>query len=281
VSGRYFDAIGVPLLRGRAFDGRDGLAGSGAAIVNQRFVEMFLPDRDPIGRRVRLLEPNLPAAAAVPLTIVGIARTIRQRTQSADPDPIVYLPLIAAPPVSAVLFVRGAQDAAAGAQALREAFRGLDPELPLYRTLPLAAALDASQWNGRVSTLLLYGIAIVAVCLAAIGLYAVIAHGVAQQTREIGIRAALGATRARLLALVARRATWHFALGLAAGIACTFTFARLIARGGGDPGSGHQMTDPLTLAPVAVLLAMITALASIVPAWRATRIDPARVLHDE
>ncbi|HKB09127.1 MAG TPA: ADOP family duplicated permease [Vicinamibacterales bacterium] len=283
VSARYFDALGVALVRGRPFGARDGLAGSAAAIVNQKFVEMFLSDRDPIGRRIRLMEPNVQPAAVPALTIVGIAPTIRQRTNWADPDPIVYLPLAAAPPSSAALFIRSAQDSMPNVQTLRNAFRAMDPELPLYRTVPLADALGAAQWNGRISTLLLNGITIVAVWLAAIGLYAVIAHGVVQQTREIGIRAALGATQLRLLALVARRATLHFGLGVIAGIGCVFGFSRLIASGGGGggAGSGHDMTDPSTLAAVIGLLAIITALASIAPAWRATRIDPARVLRDE
>src|SRR5207247_8465119 len=97
VGGRYFDAIGVPLVRGRAFGDRDGLPGYEAAIVNQRFADMFFSGTDAIGRRVRLTEANAPAAPA--LAIVGVVPSVRQRTTTADPDPIVYVPLAAAPPV--------------------------------------------------------------------------------------------------------------------------------------------------------------------------------------
>src|SRR5206468_1067438 len=161
VSPRYFDAIGVPLVRGRAFADRDGLPGYETAIVNQRFVNLFLPGGDAIGRRFRLTEPTVPAAQGSPFTVIGVAPAIRQRTtartQSADPDPIVYLPLSGGPPVSAVLFLRGWSDPVSTGPLLRDALRALDPELPVYRTMPMAQALGASQWAGRVSSLLLYG----------------------------------------------------------------------------------------------------------------------------
>jgi len=144
----------------------------------------------------------------------------------------------------------------------------------------MAQALDASQWNGRVSTLLLYGIALVAVCLALIGLYAVIAHAVVQRTREIAIRLALGARRSHLLAIVARHGAICFTFGVAAGLAFVFGFARLVGSGGGGETSIRAYTEPVTLAAVVVLLAIVTAVASIAPAWRASRIDPARVLRE-
>src|SRR5438093_9464117 len=130
-SARYFDAVGVATIRGRGFGDRDGLPGYESAIVNQRFADMFFVGHDAVGRRLRLTEPNVPAADAPPLTIVGIVPSIRQRTTSADPDPTVYLPLAAAPPVSAVLFVRGTAGAAPTATAIRDVLRDIDPELPL------------------------------------------------------------------------------------------------------------------------------------------------------
>jgi hypothetical protein len=271
-------------VRGRAFADRDGLPGYETAIVNQRFVNLFFPGGDAIGRRFRLTEPSVPAAQGSLLTIIGVAPAIRQRTtartQSADPDPIVYLPLSGSPPVSAVLFLRGWSDAVSTGPLLRDALRALDPELPLYRTMPMAQALGASQWAGRVSSLLLYGIAVVTVCLAIIGLYAVIAHAVVQRTREIGVRLALGAQRSRLLAMVARHAATHLMFGVTAGLAFVFGFARLVGSGGGDGAAGRDFTEPVTLAAVIGLLAIITVVASIAPAWRASRIDPAQVLRE-
>jgi ABC-type antimicrobial peptide transport system permease subunit len=147
--------------------------------------------------------------------------------------------------------------------------------------MPMADALDASQWNGRVSEGLLNSITVVAVMLASLGLYAVIAHAIVQRTREIGIRVALGATRARIITMVARQAGLHLLLGVCAGIACVFAFARLTSGGeGGGPVSGYQMTSMSTLGAVALVLGIITAIASIAPAWRACRIDPARTLRE-
>ena len=280
VSAKYFDAVGVGVARGRAFGDRDGLPGYEAAIVNQRFAEMFFPGRDAIGRHVRLSEANAPAAATPALPIVGVVPSVRQRTTTADPDPIVYVPLAAAPPVSARLLVRGTTSMPTGS-SLRDALHEIDSELPLYRTLPMAQALDASQWNGRISEWLLNTIAIVAVGLASLGLYAVIAHAIAQRTREIGIRVALGATRARVVSMVARQAAMHFVLGVGTGVACVFGFARLTeGPAGAQVTPGYQITSASTLAAVAALLAVITAIASIAPAWRACRVDPARTLRE-
>jgi len=280
ISPQYFAAVGAPLARGRDFDDRDGLPGYESAIVNQRFVDLFFPAGDPIGRRFRLPDPNVPPSEAASLTIVGVAPTIRQRATSADADPIVYLPLSGAPPVSAVMFVRSLPDSRPIAPLVREAARALDRELPLYRTMPMNDALDVSQWNARVSNVLLYGIAFAAIALATIGLYAVIAHAVLERTREIGIRVALGARRARLVGLVAGRAVLHLLLGTGAGIGCVFGFERLIAAGGGQTATlGHQLTDPLTLTASAVLLAIVTIAASIVPAWNAARVDPVAALR--
>lgn len=281
VSPHYFNAMDIALIRGRAFDDQDGSVGHEAAIINERLAGMVFRDTDPIGAHLRLTDPTVPGSLAPPLTVVGVSPAIRQRPQAADPDPIVYLPLAAAPPASAVIFVRGPGDPASLAAPVREAVRSLDAELPLYRTMPMEAALDASQWNGRVSSLLLYVISLSAVVLATIGLYSVIAHAVEQRTREIGIRVALGARRSKLIAMVASRAAFHFALGGAAGAACVAGWERFVSSGGGEAATALRTTDPLTLAGAVALLAAITLVAALVPAWSATRIDPIVALRHE
>ncbi len=284
VSSRFFSAMGVALVRGREFDHRDGFPGHEAVIVNERFAETYFPGGDAIGAHLRLTDPNVPASTAPALTIVGVSPPIRQRPQAAEPDPIVYVPLAAAPPASAVLFVRGFGDPASLATPVRQAVRSLDAELPLYRTMSMEQALDVSQWNGRVSNLLLSIIGASAIVLATIGLYAVIAHTVEQRTREIGIRVALGAGSTKLITMVVSRAAFHFALGISAGIASIVAFERFVSSGGGEAGrraTGLQTTDPLTMASAVVLLAAITLVATLVPAWRATRVDPIVALRHE
>jgi len=283
VSPRYFEAMGVALLSGRPFTDRDGLPESRVAIVNQRFASMFFAQGDAIGRRVRLSGGDVPSDEAPVLTVIGIAPTIRQRSLL-DPDPIVYVPLSANPPASAALVLRGVSNLAVTASTLRDIVRMLDPDLPLYRVMPMTQALDEAQWNGRVSQLLANAILVVAIALVLIGFYAVLSHAVAQRTREIGIRMALGAQRGQVVRIVAQRAATQLAFGVAAGVACTFLFNRLVSLGGGQGGSGfglYWFTDPITLASVIGALSIVTALASIAPAWRAIRVDPLVALRYE
>ncbi len=213
------------------------------------------------------------------MTIVGVAPVIRQRTMSVDADPLVYVPMAAAPPVSAVLLLRAPSAGTALVAPLREVVRAMDTELPLYRTLSMREALDVSQWNARVSEVLLYGIAVVAVCLAALGLYAILSYATLLRGRELGIRMALGAGSARMIGLVARDAATYLALGSLAGVACVYGFNRLTVNGGtvrGEP----QLTDPWTLVAAAGLLTAVAMVASAAPAWRATRVDPCQILRD-
>jgi putative ABC transport system permease protein len=278
ITGGYFAALRAPLLRGRTFDDRDGAPGAEAAIVNQRFAEMYLAGSEPIGRRISLKDPSAPAAASPWLTIVGIAPSIRQRAD-AERDPIVYLPLRAAAPVTAVAIVRGSADPAAAA-ALRDVVRRLDPDLPLYRLMPMEQALVDSQWAGRGSATIFNAIAIVALLLATAGLYAVTAHAVVERTREIGVRTALGAHRGDIVRLVLDRAARQVAVGAAAGVGLTFAWQRMtVALFGSSPI--YRMTDAGTFVAVVAALASIAALACLAPTRRALAVDPATILRSE
>jgi predicted permease len=276
VSPAYFAAMGLQLLRGRGFGDNDGAAGAEAAIVNQRFAEMFFPSGDAIGHHIRLTDVN--ASGAPPwMTIAGVSPTVRQRSLP-DPDPVVYLPLRAAPPASAAVIVRTAAAPAAIAPGLREAVRAIDPDLPLYRLMPLEQALVESQWNARVSTMIATSISLIAVCLAAVGLYAVTAHAVVQRTQEIGIRMALGARAQHVVGIVVRRAMVQLALGFVAGVGCILGWERIFSEGG---AGGQRMSDPVNLLAVSAVLVAVATIASIGPAWRAARLDPVIALRYE
>jgi putative ABC transport system permease protein len=279
VSPPYFAAIGLHVLRGRAFDDRDGARGAETAIVNQRFVEMFFAGGDAIGHQIRLADASAANVAPPWLTIVGISPTVRQRSLP-DPDPVVYLPLGGAPPASANVIVRTASEPAAIGPALREAVRGVDPDVPLHRLMPLEQALTESQWNARVSNMIISGIVLVALGLAAVGLYAVIAHAVVQRTQEIGIRVALGAGTPHLVGIVVRRATAQLALGLAAGVACIVAWERAFPAAS-VAESGYRLSDPVSLAAVSFVLVAVSAVASVAPAWRAAHLDPVIALRHE
>jgi predicted permease len=278
IGGRYFDTLGLHLRRGREFSDRDGTAGYEAAIVNQRFADMYLSDDDPLRHRIRLKEAGSPAWTAS-LAVIGVAPTVRQRGLP-DPDPVVYLPLRAAPPLSTIIVVRTPSASTAMAPTLRDTVRAIDPELPLYRIMSMEQALTESQWNGRVSNMIITAIAFVALCLAAVGLYAVMAHAVAQRTQEIGVRMALGAERRHVVWIVARRAAAQLGLGILGGVACTLGWERLFGAGVATQG-GHRMSDPMNLAAVSAVLAVVTIVACLSPAWRAIRVDPVVALRYE
>ena len=145
--------------------------------------------------------------------------------------------------------------------------------------MSMEQALSEAQWNGRVSNMIITGIALVALCLAAIGLYAVMAHTVVQRTQEIGIRIALGAERRHVAQIVLRRATAQLALGIAAGVGCTLAWERLFSANA--PLVGQRMSDPMNLVTVSAVLAGITLIACLSPLWRATRVDPVVALRYE
>jgi putative ABC transport system permease protein len=277
VAAGYHETMRLPVLRGRAFSERDGTAGNERAIVNQRFASLFFPGRDPIGQRIRLSPVNLPTSTAPWLEIIGVSTTVRQRLLP-EPDPVVYLPLPASPPATAVLVVRGlGTSTSAVAAILRDTVRAIDRDLPLYRLMDLQAAFTNAQWNGRVSATLINGITLVALILAAVGVYVVSAHGVAQRTQEIGIRMALGSQPRQVVWLVLRRAAAQLLWGLAAGVVCTIGWDRLFA----DSTAKFSMTDPMTLTAVSLFLSVLAATACLAPARRATRLDPVITLRHQ
>jgi putative ABC transport system permease protein len=192
----------------------------------------------------------------------------------------VYLPLRADPPVSARLIVRAPRAAAIVAPLLREAVRTIDPDLPLYRTMPMEQALSESQWNGRVSAVILDGIVLVAICLAGVGVYAVTSYAVVQRTQELGIRMALGASRRHIIAIVLRRASAQLGIGLLTGVACMRAWEHLFG-GGGSRTVFYHLTDPVNLTGVAALLTLIASIACVLPARRAATLDPLVSLRHE
>jgi putative ABC transport system permease protein len=275
IGSTYFETIGLPLSRGRSFDARDGLPGQQVAIVNERFAELYLADRDAIGRRVRLIDAGAPPASPVWLTIVGIAPTIRHSPGAARP--VVYLPLRAQPAATIALMMRGNGETAALAPLVREQMRMLDADLPIYNISTLERVSQQSRWVPRATSSLLTLFAAIATLLSAIGLYAVTAYSISQRTSEIGIRMALGAQRRQVSWLFLRAALGHVGLGLAIGISGAMAVAQLLR------GTLVQTNalDPLTFAGVIVLLGMVAVLACLVPTWRASALDPAVALrHD-
>jgi hypothetical protein len=271
VDHRFFEVADIP-VRGEAFPAGGGGGPLDTVVVNERFVRLFLPDRDPIGEHVRVGS----AAESRWFRIVGIVPTIRQRART-DPDPVIYLPLRAVAPPTAAIVARAAVDPAALSAPLREALAEMDRNLALYRVMTLDRAMHEAQWNGRIAGVLLRTLATIGAVLALVGLYAVTGHAVGQRRRELAVLAALGARPRELRRVVLRPAMVQLAGGLALGVGCTYLLDPLFI-GVDQP---IAMTDAATLVPLIAAVVVVALAASLIPAREAGRADPIAALRSE
>jgi predicted permease len=280
VDPRYFRTIELPLQRGRDLNDEDGMTGREAAIINQRFAALHFPNEDPIGRRITLsidLQGGAPPAGGVPTsltaTIVGIVPNVRQRDFNLpDPDPIAYLPFRTDPRGFMALLVRSQGDPKAMTPILREEVRAVDPDLPLFGMRTLDEQLAQARWPFRIFGTMFGIFALIALTLSAVGLYAVTAYAVSQRTQEIGIRMALGAQGNQVSWLFLRRSVVQVAIGLALGVVGALGVGQLFAST--QLLIQNSGRDPITIGGIAMLLAAVAVAASVLPAKRATRLDP-------
>jgi putative ABC transport system permease protein len=275
IAPRYFETLGLPLIRGREFHDEDGSDGHATAIVNERLARQFLHG-DPIGQRIALNPAPPGESTSVWLTIVGVSPVIRQRRGS-ELDPIVYVPYRAAPPETASVLVRKRGDTDRMASLLRSEVLAIDPNLPLYRMRTMARVMRDAEWNGRVAHALLLVLISIAVGLSTVGLFAVTAHAVSQRTPEIGIRMALGAQPLQIVGLILRRVIMQLGAGFIAGVGCTALWDRMFTTGNPE----ITATDPASLLFVAFVLTVSAALACFIPARRATRLNPVIAIRGE
>lgn len=270
---RYFETLGLSLIRGASFDAA-GAAASEGALVNERFVSVFSPDQDPLGRRVALSSTSEPDRSPQWLTIIGIAPPVRQGP-ARDQQPVVYVPFLTRAQATASIIIRGAPEHFA--ERLRQEVRRIDADLPLHGLQSLARLSEKSRWIQRISSTLFSVFAAVALVLSGLGLYAMTAHVVAQRTKEIAIRMAVGARTREISWLFLRRALVHLVIGLSLGL------AGAVAAGTVVRGILVQTSpaDPLTLAAVVLGLTVVTITATAAPARRAARADPMVTLRQD
>jgi putative ABC transport system permease protein len=284
---RYFETLGLTLLRGRAFTGADGAPGQESAIVNTRFAQMHFPNEDPIGRRIVLsidLAGGAPPAGGIPLsltaTIVGIAPNVRQRNfDQAETDPVAYLPFRTDPRGFMMLLARSDGDPNALTPILREEVRAIDPDLPLFGIRTMDQSLAQQRWPFRVFGTMFAIFAGIALVLSAVGLYAVTAYSVTQRTSEVGVRMALGAQSTQVMALFLRRALFQLGIGLSLGLAAAFGVGKIFESA--DLLIQTSAQDPITIGSIAALLALVSLAACIWPARKATELDPLVALRHE
>jgi putative ABC transport system permease protein len=282
---RYFETLGLPLIRGRVFTQADGAPGQETAIINTRFAQLHFAGEDPVGRRITLsidLAGGAPPAGGIPTsltaTIVGIAPIVRQRDfTTRDPDPIAYLPYRMDPRAFMTLIARSDSDPNALMPILREELRAIDADLPLFNVRTMDAILAQMRWPFRVFGSMFALFAGIALVLSAVGLYAVTAYSVSQRTAEIGVRMALGAQSNQVAWLFLRRAFFHVAVGLTLGIAAAFGVGKIFESA--NLLVQNNGRDPVTIASIAVILASVALGACFWPARRATRLDPVIALR--
>jgi predicted permease len=269
----YFQALGIPLRRGRGFDARDETGAPHAAVISESLARTRWPNQDPLGHTLQF--GNMDGDLHL-LTVVGVAADTHEDGPEAPPRPIVYANLLQRPRSAFSVVIRTANGSPALVAAARAVLRGEAPAAPpRFRsfTQMYAAALGSRRFN-----LLLVGFfALTALLLAVAGAYGVAAYGVAQRTREIGVRMALGAKSPHVMGLILREEAGTALAGVAIGALCALALTRAIEA----LLFGVSASDPLTLLCVAALLAVVAGLACVVPARRATRIDPLVALREE
>jgi putative ABC transport system permease protein len=286
VSPHYFSALRIPVLRGRAFDDRDSGTGPRVAMVNAAFAKKYWPTSDPVGQRMNIGQGLGAAFADAPREIVGVVGSVHESGLNGDAPAVMYVPEAQLPdpitklgnsliPMSWV--VRTQSDPLRSAQAIAAEFRAIDGQLAASKIKTMERVMADSTAAQSFNMLLLTVFAAVALALAAIGIYGVLAYSVQQRTQEIGIRMALGAGRGQMLGMVLGQGMKLAGIGVAIGIAAAFGLTRLLS----SVLFGVKANDPVTFAMVAAVLIGVAMVAAVVPAHRATRVDPVIALRNE
>ena len=271
VSHDYFRALRVPLVRGRVFREGDAPGAPRVAVVNEEAVRRFFKGRDPIGARITLGD------TADYMTIVGVVADVKQEAIGAKPYPQLYGVASQFPRRAMAVVVRTSGEPQAVAQAARRAVTALDPALPVYSVQTLEERVAGTVARPRITAVLVATFGGAALLLAAVGIYGVVSYTVAQRTRELGIRMALGASTPNVMRLVVGQGMAPAALGVVAGLAGAWALSRTIA----SLLYGVGATDPATFGTTALFLGGVALAAAYLPARRATRVSPTVALREE
>jgi predicted permease len=281
ISPEFFDASGVQLRRGRGFTANDGAPGAETVVVNERFASLFLKGEDPIGHRVRLVVPARPGAATAPepwRTIVGVSPTLRHASfQEAEAPPAIYTAYRQDAPPNITLLVRSFTEPRVVLKTVQTDVQAIDPDQPVFTVRTMDEMLAQQTWPYRVFGAVFAIFAAIALVMASVGLYAVMAYSVVQRTAEIGVRMALGADGRRVSWMILRRGLVQLALGLVLGLAGAFALSRVIQA----LLVQVSPTDPVTFVGITGFLTAVALAACIFPARRATRVDPLIALRAE
>jgi len=269
VSPGYFATMGLAILRGRDFAPQDSADAQPVVIINEALAQRYWPGRDPLGKRMKI--------AGKWATVVGVARTTNYYDLNEPPQPFIYLPLYQFYASGVTIHVRTVGDPLVSAGAVEQAIHQLNADLPLFNVATLDTRIQAGTFILRMAGMFVGVFGMLALALAAVGIYGVVAYGAEQRTHEIGIRMALGARPGDVMRMVLGGGMRLAAIGLVIGLTASLGSTRLMA----TLLFGVRATDPPTFVAVSLLLTCVAFLACYIPARRATKVDPMVALRHE
>jgi predicted permease len=291
VSADFFQTLSVPVVRGRAFATADDAHALPVALINEAAAKKFWPKEDPIGQRITLGQPYLPELAdPTPRTIIGVVRNVRENGLDEEAPEIVYVPFGQISPALAPMLVRllpvslaVRTDGEPGklVSALEKQVWQVDPQQPVNDVRLMTEVVDRSVGAQRFTAMLVGFLALLALLLAAVGIYGVLSYLVHQRTREIGVRMALGATGRDVLGMVVRQGFFSVLIGVAAGLGGAYLLARVLGAQLAGLLVQVKATDPLTFVVAPAILALVALVASVLPAQRASQLDPVIALRKD
>jgi putative ABC transport system permease protein len=271
----YFKTLGIPLVKGRDFSAEDMQPGAPpVAVVNERMAARYWPNEDPVGRRITL---GLPRPDNPWITIVGVAKDVPHRAVDSKAEPDWYASRLVSPQRHRYVFVRSVLPASTITAAIRNEVASIDPHQPLTSVKTMQDVISTTTAPRRFNALLLGMFAAIALVLATLGIYSVISYSITLRTQEIGIRMALGANRPAILMMVLRKGIVLTIIGAAIGLAGAFALTRWMS----TMLFGVTASDPATYVIVLLMALGAAVSASLIPAWRASRVDPLHALRYE
>jgi predicted permease len=269
VGPQYFQTMRIPFVHGRDFDERDQEGARGVVIINETMARRYWPGGDALGKRLKLAKDWL--------EIVGIAKDVKNRSLSEAPQPFLYLPLLQDYRSNMILVARTTIEPEQMSQSVRAEVAALDPEIPIFDVKTLEEHVGISLFLQRMAATILSIFGLLALSLAAVGLYGVMAYTVTQRTRELGIRISVGATQGDVLKLILGQGLTLAVVGMIGGLITALAVTRLSAH----LLYGVSASDPMTFTGIALLLLGVALVASYFPARRATKVDPMIALRTD
>jgi putative ABC transport system permease protein len=275
----FFEVMGVPVLEGRGFNDLDARDGAPVAVVNETFVQRHLPDGRGMNRRISLFSRNFgPIGQVLPeeVEVVGVVGDVRYAGLTVEPEPIIYFPRLQAPFRRQTVVVRTDSDPAQLFSSVRDRVAGVDPQVALSGLGTMNDVIRASTVSQRFMATLILLFGIMALIMAIVGIYGVVSYQVTERVREVAVRMSIGATPGGVLLLILKSGARVWGLGVVAGAGGAILLRQLVA----SQLYGVSATDPVVFLGAGILLAAVSATATALPAYRATRLEPARVLRE-